>query len=69
MAGKRTNWFREQMVEAMVDGYRRRKPKVRRRWPQRKEHNSFKDPNLLKLNAARKRRGLKCLQEEKPCAS
>jgi hypothetical protein len=69
MAGKRTNWFREQMVEAMVDGYRRRKPKVRRRWPQRKEHNSFKDPNLLKLNAARKRCGLKCLQEEKPCAS
>lgn len=69
MAGKRTNWFREQMVEAMVDGYRRRKPKVRRRWPKRKEHNSFKDPNLLKLDAARKRRGLERLQEEKPCAS
>lgn len=69
MAGKRTNSFRKQMAEAMVDGYRRRKPKVRRPWPQRKEHNSFKDPNLLKLDAARKRRGLERLQERRPCAS
>lgn len=69
MAGKRTNWFREQMTEAMVDGYRRRKPKVRRRWPKRKEHNSFKDPHLLKLDAARKRRGLERLEERIPCAS
>ena len=69
MAGKRTNRFREQMVEAMVDGYRRRKPKVRRRWPKRKEHNSFKAPNLLKLDVVRKRRGLERLQERKPCAS
>ena len=69
MAGKRTNWFQERMAEARVDGYRRRKSKVRRRWPKRKEHNSFKDPNLLKLDAARKRRGLERLQERKPCAS
>lgn len=67
--GRRPNWFRKAMAEAMVDGYRRRKPKVRRPWPQRKEHNSFKAPQILKLRAAHKRRGLKLLQEKNACAS
>ena len=67
--GKPAKWFRGAIAEAMVDCYRRRKPKVRRPWPQRKQHNSCKGPKILKLSATRKRRGLQLLQEKKPCAS
>ena len=67
--GKQAKWFRGAIAQAMVDCYRRRKPKVRRPWPQRKQHNSCKGPKILKLRTTRKRRGLQLLQEKKPCAS
>lgn len=68
-AGKQAKWFQSAMAEAMVDCYRRRKPKVRRPWPQRKQRNLCKGPVLLKLLAAHKRKGLKLLREKKACAS
>ena len=68
-AGKSTHWFKTQIVVCVADGYVRRKPKVRRVWPERKAHESPKPPVLRRLQKAIKAHGLAKLQELKAKAS
>ena len=64
-AGKSTRWFKIEIVVCVADGYRRRKPKVRRAWPERKAHESPKAPVLLRFEKRLKTRGLEKLQKAK----
>jgi len=67
-AGKATNWFRASIGAAVEDGYRRRRPKVRRRWPERKEHRWPKKPVFRRLPKWRKELGLLRLEEQNRAA-
>ena len=68
-AGKSTNWFRTTIREAVEDSYPRRRPKVRRRWPERKEHRWPKKPIFRRLPKWRKQLGLLRLEEQNRAAS
>lgn len=59
-----TNKFQAELSACVGDTYRRRKPKVRRRWPQRKEHRSPKSPIFLKLGKRLKALGNARLEEQ-----
>jgi|GEM_PF-753173 len=61
----RTHNFCKELSGCVVDNYRRRKPKVRRRWPKRKEHRSIKSPIFRKLGMRLKRLGSLRLEEQK----
>ena len=63
--GRPTNQFQAKLSECVVDRYRRRRPKVRRKWPVRKEHGSIKSPLLRKLGMRLKGLGLLRLEEQK----
>jgi hypothetical protein len=63
--GRQTNKFRAELSACVRDTYRRRKPKVRRRWPERKEHRSLKTPIFRKLGKRRKVLGMLRLEELK----
>lgn len=62
--GKSTRWFGKEMSEAVVDDYVRKGPKVKRRWPKRKDHNMVGKPKFRKLTKAVKALGLKRLEEK-----
>jgi hypothetical protein len=62
--GRQTKNFREELSACVGDTYRRRKPKVRRRWPKRKEHRSIKRPIFRKLGMRRKALGILRLEEQ-----
>jgi hypothetical protein len=49
VAGNSTRRFAAELSAAVVDDYRRRKPKVKSRWPERKEHKSPGNPKLRRL--------------------
>jgi hypothetical protein len=68
-AGKSTRWFKKEMIACVVDEYRRRKPKVRRAWPERKAHEGPKAPHLLKLEKPLKACGEEKLREARAKAS
>ena len=63
-AKKSTRWFGKAMSAAVVDNYERKRPKVKRRWPQRKEHNMAGTPKFRKLIKEVKALGLKRLEEK-----
>jgi hypothetical protein len=63
-AGRNTLGFQKKMSEATIDPYQRRKPKVKRRWAERKDHNFATRPKLRRLTAGVKRLGLKMLEEQ-----
>jgi hypothetical protein len=62
--GKSTRWFGGAMSEAVVDSYERKRPKVKRRWPKRKDHNMAGQPKFRKLTNRIKAIGLKRLEEK-----
>ena len=62
--GKSTRWFGGALSEAVVDNYPRRRPKVKRRWPKRKDHTEAGKPQFRKLTARIKAMGLKRLEEK-----
>lgn len=62
--GRQPNKFRAELSECVGDIYRRRKPKVRRRWPARKEHRSIKSPVFRKLGMRLKGLGTLRLEEQ-----
>jgi Transposase DDE domain len=63
--GKSTRWFGAAMSEAVVDDYERQRPKVKRRWPKRKEHTMAGQPKFRKLTRRIKAMGLKRLEEKR----
>ena len=63
--GCQTNKFSAALSACVGDIYRRRKPKVRRRWPQRKDHRVLKRPIFRMLGKRRKILGLLRLEEQK----
>jgi hypothetical protein len=63
--GRQTNQFHAMLSECVGDNYRRRKPKVRCKWPARKEHSSIKTPLFRKLGKHLKDLGLLRLEEQK----
>lgn len=65
----RANWFEEALRVCEVDSYHRRNGKVKRPWPQRKEHRTPGAPILRKLDLATKTLGLKRLAEQQRVAS
>ena len=62
--GRRIGNFRAQLRQCVCDVYRRRKPKVRRPWPERKEFRALKTPIFRKLSKRRKALGLLRLEEQ-----
>ena len=62
--GKSTGWFGTAMSEAVVDDYKRKRPKVKRRWPKRKDHNMAGQPKFRKLTQSIKAMGLERLEEK-----
>jgi hypothetical protein len=62
--GKSTRGFGAAMSEAVVDGYTRKRPKVKRRWPKRKDHHMAGQPKFRKLTREIKAMGLKRLEEK-----
>lgn len=68
-AGRTTGWLGGELAAAITDSYRRRRAKVRRAWPQRKEHRMLKGPEFRKLGPRRKQSGLLRLQEQDARAS
>lgn len=61
---KSTRQFGTAMSDAVVDDYERKRPKVKRRWPKRKEHNMASQPKFRKLTNHIKAIGLNCLDEK-----
>jgi hypothetical protein len=63
--GRQTNQFHAELSKCVGDIYRRRRPKVRRKWPARKEHGSIKSPLFRKLGKRLKCLGMLRLEEQK----
>jgi hypothetical protein len=61
---KSTRGFGGEISEAVVDNYERRHPKVKRRWPKRKDHNMAGQPKFRKLTNTIKAMGLRRLEEK-----
>ena len=62
--GKSTRGFGAAMSAAVVDDYERQRPKVKRRWPKRKDHNMAGQPKFRKLTNRIKAMGLNRLEEK-----
>jgi hypothetical protein len=62
--GRQTKKFSAELKKCVGDIYRRRKPKVRRKWPARKEHRSIKSPLFRKLGMRLKSLGELRLDEQ-----
>ena len=62
--GRQTNKFSAELRASVGDTYRRRRPKVRRKWPVRKEHHSIKSPIFRKLGMRLKGLGMLRLEEQ-----
>lgn len=52
------------IANAMVDNYERKRPKVKRRWPKRKDHNMAGQPKFRKLTNSIKAMELRRLEEK-----
>jgi hypothetical protein len=63
--GRHSQKFQEELGECIGDTYRRRKPKVKRPWPARKQYHALKTPIFRKLDRQRKSSGLLRLEEAK----
>ncbi len=63
------NAFTEALGDCVVDSYRRRSKKVRRKWPKRKDHRTPGVPIFRKLDSATKILGYNRLQEQQRAAS
>ena len=61
--GKATSGFKAQLVECVVDVYKRKSRKVRQAWPERKAHESPKAPKLRRLTKQLKAKGIIKLEE------
>lgn len=62
--GKNTRWFGRALSEAVVDSYERKRPKVKRLWPKRKDHTTASAPQFRKLTHRIKAKGLKWLERK-----
>jgi hypothetical protein len=67
--GQQRKKFMAELAECCGDTYRRRKPRVKRTWPARKQHRALKSPVFRKLDKQRKRLGLLHLEAQKRVAS
>jgi hypothetical protein len=65
--GKNTAWFGEQIGKAVADIYLRTQPKVKRRWPKRKDHRWPGQPKFRKLTQSIKTLGLARLAKRCAC--
>jgi hypothetical protein len=63
--GRQKARFQAELSQCVGDTYRRRRPKVKRPWPARKEHRSPKTPVFRMLGQRRKALGLLRLEEQK----
>ncbi len=63
------NALAEALGNCIVDNYRRRSKKVRRKWPKRKDHRTPGVPIFRKLDSATKILGYNRLQEQQRAAS